>query len=90
MVAPRKLKASLKKPNWINDLQKQPSFLDLVCAWVNLHVITFFINKSAKSLHICLKDSIILALNCSNAARLPVTQECSTSSSGDYFAFASV
>nr|TKW11706.1 hypothetical protein SEVIR_6G250500v2 [Setaria viridis] len=62
--APRKLKASFKKPNWINDLQKQPSFLDL--------------------------DSIILALNCSNAARLPVTQECSTSSSGAYFAFASV
>ncbi|PUZ52666.1 hypothetical protein GQ55_6G287900 [Panicum hallii var. hallii] len=62
--APRKLKASFKKPNWINDLQKQPSFLDL--------------------------DSILLALNCSNAARLPVIQECSTSSSGAYFVFASV
>ncbi|PAN36669.1 hypothetical protein PAHAL_6G301000 [Panicum hallii] len=62
--APRKLKASFKKPNWINDLQKQPSFLDL--------------------------DSILLALNCSNAARLPVIQECSASSSGAYFVFASV
>ncbi|CAO2207570.1 unnamed protein product [Urochloa humidicola] len=61
---PRKLKGSFKKPNWINDLQKQPSFLDL--------------------------DSILLALNCSNAASLPVTQECSTSSTGAYFAFASV
>ncbi|CAL5000285.1 unnamed protein product [Urochloa decumbens] len=61
---PRKSKTSFKKPNWINDLEKQPSFLDL--------------------------DSILLALNCSNAASLPVTQECSTSSCGAYFTFASV
>lgn len=62
--APRTLNVSFKKPNWINDLQKQPSFLDL--------------------------DSIVLALNCSNAARLPDTQECSTTCSGAYFIFASV
>ncbi|KAJ1293466.1 hypothetical protein BS78_01G070300 [Paspalum vaginatum] len=62
--APRKLKASFKKPNWINDLQKQSSFLDL--------------------------GSIVLALNCSYAARVPVTWECSTSSSGAYFVFAFV
>ncbi|RLN05225.1 hypothetical protein C2845_PM13G25600 [Panicum miliaceum] len=28
--APRELKASFRKPSWINDLQKQPSFLDLL------------------------------------------------------------
>lgn len=61
--APRKLKVSFKKPSWINDMQKQSSFLDL--------------------------GSIVLALNCSNAARVPVTQECSTSCFA-YFIFASV
>ncbi|XP_062207164.1 uncharacterized protein LOC133908945 isoform X2 [Phragmites australis] len=62
--APLKLKASFKKPTWINDLHKKPSVLDL--------------------------DPIVLALNCSNAARLPVTQEYDTSSSGAHFFFASV
>ncbi|WVZ60681.1 hypothetical protein U9M48_010668 [Paspalum notatum var. saurae] len=61
---PRKLKASFKKPNWINDLHKLSSFLDL--------------------------GSIVLALNCSYAARVPVTCECSTSSSGAYFVFSFV
>jgi len=55
-----------------------------------LFVPFFLVRWSIKSVHVCLKDSIVLALNCSNAARLPDTQECSTTSSGAYFIFASV
>lgn len=59
--------------------------------WFCMLFVPFFLVRwSIKSVHVCLKDSIVLALNCSNAARLPDTQECSTTSSGAYFIFASV
>ncbi|TVU18585.1 hypothetical protein EJB05_34692, partial [Eragrostis curvula] len=61
VAAPLKLKASSKKPNWINDLQKKPPVLDL--------------------------GPIVLAINCSSAARLPVSQEYPTNSSRTHFFF---
>ncbi|KAL6650951.1 hypothetical protein ACP70R_009876 [Stipagrostis hirtigluma subsp. patula] len=44
-----------------------------------------WINDLQKKPSVLDLDPIVLALNCSNAARLPVTQECATSSSGALF-----
>ncbi|KAK3163662.1 hypothetical protein QOZ80_1AG0006520 [Eleusine coracana subsp. coracana] len=59
--APHKLKPSIKKPNWINDLQKKPPVLDL--------------------------GPVVLALNCSNAARQPIAQEYFSNISQTHFFF---
>ncbi|KAL5230455.1 hypothetical protein ABZP36_029231 [Zizania latifolia] len=50
-----RLKSSIKKPNWINNLERKPLVFDL--------------------------DPIVLALNCSNAARPSIAQEAATSTS---------
>ncbi|KAG8085064.1 hypothetical protein GUJ93_ZPchr0010g10445 [Zizania palustris] len=50
-----RLKSSIKKPNWISNLEQKPLVFNL--------------------------DPIVLALNCSNAARLSIAQEAATSTS---------
>lgn len=62
--APHRLKTPFKVPNWINNLQKKPSVLDL--------------------------DPIVLALNCSNAAKLPVAWKTAANSSVAHVFFATI